>query len=850
MLAQAIEFAGQLLHIITALVTTVPGLSAAISVLVTALAMFAAVRLVGTMTGLLMIPRLATGITAASTALKGFAAAMVATEAGMGASRISVAISNWKLLGATLTTTTGIVQILRAAMLALWASMVSNPIGWILIGLGAVATAVFAIANASKKASTDVTALATSLGRVGATTVGPQVEATIAKLRELSKQTEITRNEWGVFSRTATQTEIGKAAQAEADQVTAAANQMAEVYGRNVETIIGNLRAWGVAETTSSAEILTAMATVQKANGGVALSVEDMSNVLAGIYGKMAKDYTGVASGFAGLTSQLASGYAEVGEAALDSAEKQITSLLLVAQITTGAGSAASQELRAQLAGIAAGRKALAKQQSAAAGAYGAGPFGGAGGGEAAAKKAGAKTGAGWITSFTAAISELKAEDLVKRSATWTSVGSNIATYMAKGMTSGSKNIAKVSKYISKQFGGSIRAIQREITKYRNALTVVDPATGKRQGQKFWEDRLTEIKDFKQRAMDSLTAGANLVNYFGFIPTPGEVQGRMNDLLSKMRNFTTGLAALQEKGLSKELAAAWLEAGYDTAGNLVEGLKDATPAQIEELSKTYKTLTTEAQTTADTQATKFYGMGQKQVESIISGITSKTTAAITAINTLMNNATAAAKRKLNWTKLGEDAMGAFNTGVSSKATSVSNGVGSTFATASSKNVTSAKKAGKDLANAIIDGYEQALADRAKNTSRIIQAALKGDFKAARQLLKAGSPSRLYYELGVDVMTGYQLGIASMEKATVDSVKNVFGAVTDVPAAELAAPLITDVKPPYMGASGYGTDLPVSDPQINVRVFVGDRELTDIVRTEVDGIDSTGARALLAGRRGG
>jgi hypothetical protein len=856
-LAMAVEMVGKLLGIIVSFVQSVPGMTTVVKGLLIALAGLAAVRLTATIAGLAQLPRLFTMIDKGTGIIKGFTLSMIGMNSAtaktgvftMATTAVRDFVNGLRIARLDMIATTGAAAGLRAGINGVTAAIAANPIGALIVGITAVATAIWAISSASKDATAKAASLNAELSRVGAQDLAAEVGKSTDELRKhiAAAKTYVEGFAEGPLKDLARQ-QVLKPLVDELVSIEAASSHAANTYGSNAQVIVANLRSMGLGAKTSSAEVLTAMDNVIAANNGVPISAERMQATLAAIYGLTAKDYEGAANTYAALNQQIANGYGVVSDAALDAAETQIQAMQLALKVQGGLGGYMEKELNAQIAGIEAYRTELHKQQAEAAGGVGAAIDGASAGAASAAKRQGAQTAAGWITSFTAEISELKAEDLLGHSARWTSIGSNIATYLAKGMTSGAKNITNVARYIGKKFGKTyVKQIQDAIAQYRSALTVFDPVTGKKQGKEFWEDRLQEIVSFKDAAYSALTEGADLDNFFGFIPTPEEVQRKLNATLDQMRGFTKGLEALQAKGLSKELAKQWLEAGADTAGNLVQGLQDATPEQIAEINKTYTTITDEAKKTADTQATKYFGTGQKQVENIIKGIESKTAAAEAKITTLMNKATAAAKKALNWTKLGEDTMNAFNTGVTNASGGVSTSVSNTYAGIQKNGEKTAKENGKKLAKAMLDGYNAALADGSKTTHKIIQAVLKGDEKAARAILKAGSPSKVWADIGIDTVAGYVQGMQQMQSTALSTVDGLYSAVTAVPAASLTPPT---AKPGYASAAAYGAGAGELPPVFDVHVYVGDREIKDIVRVEAQQVDTVRARALYAGRTGG
>lgn len=123
----------------------------------------------------------------------------------------------------------------------------------------------------------------------------------------------------------------------------------------------------------------------------------------------------------------------------------------------------------------------------------------------------------------------------------------------------------------------------------------------------------------------------------------------------------------------------------------------------------------------------------------------------------------------------------------------------------------------------------------------------------RSVLKMGSPSRLMYEMGQDIArplaTGMESQQAQVEGAAMglaDAATLGVSAVTDAYADLMGTRPLTFTRPAYAGTGLAGTR-----PNINtsVRVYIGDRDITDIVRIVTTAQDETNARTLLAGQRG-
>lgn len=108
-----------------------------------------------------------------------------------------------------------------------------------------------------------------------------------------------------------------------------------------------------------------------------------------------------------------------------------------------------------------------------------------------------------------------------------------------------------------------------------------------------------------------------------------------------------------------------------------------------------------------------------------------------------------------------------------------------------------------------------------------------------KILGITSPSKVTFGFGQQVVRGLVLGIQHDAPAAGRAAALLGQTVTDNYSAAIA---------PLNTALGIGdTTIPAPAPP-QVRVFLGDRELTDLVRTEVDGVNVQQARQLTYGRR--
>lgn len=354
--------------------------------------------------------------------------------------------------------------------------------------------------------------------------------------------------------------------------------------------------------------------------------------------------------------------------------------------------------------------------------------------------------------------------------------GREIATYLAKGITSGSANIKKASNYIYKHYRTNLNQILTGVKNFNKNKNAVWKFFTKKEQDQFkkittakdmdaflktvkgrYQDLLEDIQGFKADVAGVLTAKRGMVNYFGFIPTPAEVKTQLDEQLANIKKFTQGVAALQAKGIDPALAREWIMAGPETAGNIVEGLQNATAAEIRGINSQYTAIGTEANRFAEQQASIYFGVGEATVKGVISGIASMQT----ALNTE------------------------------------------------------------------------------------IAKAMKTAVEAAKAALKVKSPSKIFDSIGVDTMLGYIQGVQSKTNATVGAIDSIYGSVTKLPPPQLSTPTLAKpnyVAPNAMAGAGAGQQ------PVNVKVYLGTRELTDIIKVEVNGYDQTRARALLTGRR--
>lgn len=787
-LADAVNLTAGLFHAFVDLIRTVPGAESMLRGVVVVLTSLAAIRLAGTLTGLFLLPR-------AIAAIKGLAASTVIiynfTRAWLGFSAVgkggelAFALSNVvgsvKQFGSALVgvaaqmwATGSASEAAAVGVRGLTAAIVANPVGAAVVAITAVVGVIWALAASSDSAARKVLGLDDALAGLSSPTNLDEIDA---KMKELDSHSNnfwhdlwANKNAWQAVFGADVAPQISDTTQAIVEQQNALAPYQAQVkrlkavYGDNFDSIMEKLRSFGLSSKVTDQQVVAAMSHISSSAGKTGLTTEQMVRTLANNFG--------VLSGAIGnAADNVSNAYMGMGKAALESAGKQI---LAHQQVLRAAGTKGWEYYgMAALKAIGEAQMAL-KSEASTITSYK--PI------DSTVFTAAGKEAAGkYLSSWTAVLSKIDPFTFIKggRGAPGTRLafdtGKELADYLAKGITSGAKNIAKASAYIQRYYAKNLTAILNkskafwdkaktfaaaipDLMKNMSSGKQLDAYLGKQQA--FYEDLLSQITSFKSNAIGALTEGADQVNYFGFLPTPEEVKQHLDAQLKQIQDFTAGIAALQKKNLDPKLIQAWMEAGPDQAGNLVQGLAGATQQQIDAINQSYKAIGTTATTAVTQVSDQMFGVGQDTVVGYINGIKS------------MRNA-----------------------------------------------------AGKEMA-ALIDFVVQ----------------------EARKKLKAKSPSQVYDSMGVDTVAGYIQGVASMRGATVSTVNKLFDAVRNVKGAKLATPEIG--TPTFAAPSALGVNAkPTLPPVFEARVFVGDREIRDIVKVELDQVDDARARALYTGRRG-
>lgn len=160
-------------------------------------------------------------------------------------------------------------------------------------------------------------------------------------------------------------------------------------------------------------------------------------------------------------------------------------------------------------------------------------------------------------------------------------------------------------------------------------------------------------------------------------------------------------------------------------------------------------------------------------------------------------------------------------------------------------------AGRDLINGMVSGIQSAAGSLAQAAKDTVHKAVN----AAKSALGIHSPSTVFATIGQQSVDGLVAGLAAAAPRAVDAVGQLADSITAQPVAlggvvdldaVRAARAATAVAATYRleQAAPTGTD----GGDTYVRVFLGDRELTDLVRVETSRAADAQARRIAYGRR--
>lgn len=146
-------------------------------------------------------------------------------------------------------------------------------------------------------------------------------------------------------------------------------------------------------------------------------------------------------------------------------------------------------------------------------------------------------------------------------------------------------------------------------------------------------------------------------------------------------------------------------------------------------------------------------------------------------------------------------------------------------------------AGQDLIRGLIGGIQN-MAGRAADAAK---GVVNDAVNSAKNVLGIRSPSTVFIEIGKDTVKGLELGLAptaDLERAAMDLANMSFAGLR-------TEPVRIDTPTPRVA----GVEVRPEAPRFDVRVYVGDKEIRDLVRVEVDEHDRNLDRRVTAGTGG-
>lgn len=399
-----------------------------------------------------------------------------------------------------------------------------------------------------------------------------------------------------------------------------------------------------------------------------------------------------------------------------------------------------------------------------------------------------------------------------------------LATYIAKGLVSGTKAVnAAVAKMLAnKQIFKALTDLANKV-KARDAVIAQLAAQQKR-----LEELLAEKTRFRDALAETLMGARDLANAFNFVPDPRDIADALRQSLAELRRFAANLQALTQKGYGKDLVAQLAAAGIQGGGAVAEALASSTPAQVAEINKLFNQIGATATASANKVAANLYDPGINTVKSYIAGLKNQQKALDAQIAKLMNDVVAKTKKILGikspssvYVGFGRDTLAGFVLGLQGTYQ------GKTVAQWADDIIADPMyQVGQDAVNGLRDGMvsrEQWLANEMNTIAGIIVRTIK-------TALGIKSPSTVFRALGEDTVAGYVQGLQSGQADVVAQMNNL-GSIQ-----------------PSFGATATFAANAGNQPAVGVRVYIGDKELTDIVRTEVVAEDVVAGRSLTYGSR--
>ena len=312
----------------------------------------------------------------------------------------------------------------------------------------------------------------------------------------------------------------------------------------------------------------------------------------------------------------------------------------------------------------------------------------------------------------------------------------------------------------------------------------------------------------------------------------------LNDRLEALRTWRRQVQELLSRGLDSEFVKSLVASGPESSKDIVSALAGATNTELQDINRVQMELSSEITAMQQAASAQWYDAGIAAQEAFLAplksayDLASKNVADLQAAkdmalgileawytdqNALIDTQEQAAKDAFDKTKKDlEDKMGANQ----KKAEQIAMTINGIWSELPGK----AFIGGVNTMVALIEGLkskEKALKSEADRIAGILESTI-------RRALQTNSPSKVMESIGADVVDGLILGMQKdgiLQDATLD----LSGFVN-------AASTLPDLQPAE------------TTVQQEIRVFIGDKELTDIVNVQIDQSNNANTDLVIAGRR--
>ena len=291
----------------------------------------------------------------------------------------------------------------------------------------------------------------------------------------------------------------------------------------------------------------------------------------------------------------------------------------------------------------------------------------------------------------------------------------------------------------------------------------------------------------------------------------------IKERLASLKEWWNGVAALRDRGLDEDLIKELVKAGPESSAEAVRELSQASGDVLSEVNQIQRELLAASQNMADDASDAWFNRDISQQSDVVAGLLAIQTAAEEVYADLERQRDKELADLESSYEGYNDAIGKQITENQAKITKLTKQMYDRLKTLR----TEFRKSGILAVDGLIAGMEERETDVKRAATRIADILAK----AMKKALGINSPSKVGMYIGQMVNAGLAEGLAS--------------SVGDVQAASIRVANSSLPVPSGVGGAAAATE---------VRVFIGDTELTDIVRTEIKTADDASLNHVLSGRR--